>query len=336
MLRKNAYKAFNNEWFKKHQRTLLWFLNTKIIRSATRFMLRINGERSEVKNQDIIRIEPHCITWNVSDHKATEFRTHWKFSKRIYYSLEPIWWLLHCWDLLFADRWFPQLSFGLGTLTVSPDADPETTTCDGFTGASTLAVWSVKRTQNGTFADPTSNSQWCAAAFESYRTDMWDSLYRGCFLYDTSSLSVLAIINFSRTRFFAAGQNTFTNGNSPTYGLYSSNPASNTNLVAADHTSYGSVLLSQDIFPTSFGYSNKYLTLNSSGIAAISKTSITKLAIRENVYDVGTATPTWTPSQDYYGFACYYADSAGTSNDPYLYIVYDVQKSQSIFIGLGE
>lgn len=65
-----------------------------------------------------IKIEKHlCLTgqW--------DFRTHDKFSKRLYYAFYPLWWTLHQWDTLFANNFAPQLNFGFDTLTAYPDAD---------------------------------------------------------------------------------------------------------------------------------------------------------------------------------------------------------------------
>jgi len=298
-------------------------------------MLKINGERSRVKDNDIIRIEPNCITWKIDKQTATEFRTHWKFSKRIYYSLEPIWWLLHCWDFLLADKWLPQLSFGFGTLTVSPDADPETATCDGYTVDGWIVTWPEKIARLGTSANSSGTSIYAARITAATTTqDNWSWLYRSMFLFDTSSLPDDASICFALLVIYAASSGLDDLNINPKYGVYSSDPISNTNLVAADFTRYGTTLLSNEkLTKTEYWSTYGNWTLNSDGLAAISKMGITKLAIRETEYDAGGATPTWTSGKSSY-ITAYTSES--NTHDPYLYVIYDESVSQSLFIGLGE
>src|SRR5207249_11810531 len=66
------------------------------------------------------------------------------------------------------------------------------------------------------------------------------------------------------------------------------------------------------------GYNN--FQLNAGGLAAISTTSIAKFGTRDALYDVANSAPPWTPGQASYSVA-YYADQAGTSQDPKLTVI---------------
>src|SRR3990167_5137978 len=96
---------FSKEWFLKHQKILLWFVNTWIGRK----ILCINGSKSLVGKNKIIYIEPNAIWWKGKKKRevVAEFRTHDKFGKRLYYAFKPIWYLIHYWDTLFANNFAP-------------------------------------------------------------------------------------------------------------------------------------------------------------------------------------------------------------------------------------
>ena len=96
VLNDNTY-LFSPNWFFRNQNKLLVFVNTFIGR---RFF-RINGDRSSVGNRKIVEIAPNYIRWQNKDNSySVEFRTHNKFTKRLYYQLYPVWYLLHIWDTL--------------------------------------------------------------------------------------------------------------------------------------------------------------------------------------------------------------------------------------------
>src|SRR5258708_5424922 len=112
------YLAFDKLWFKKHQNILLWLLKFQIFRH----ILRIDTDKP------VVKIEPHAFTVYLGKKGnklqfQTDFRTHWKYSKRLYYAFKPLWWTIHFWDWLIADRFIPQWSYGFSTLTAFPDAD---------------------------------------------------------------------------------------------------------------------------------------------------------------------------------------------------------------------
>src|SRR3990167_3952638 len=116
--RDQNWLAFNKDWFEKHQRKLLWFCNAPIISTLFRRVLKIHGNRSDVRKNRITHIYPHAIGWSTFSGRSYEFRTHWKYAKRLYFAFKPLWWAMHYWDGIFAEQHAPQLSFGFQTLTV--------------------------------------------------------------------------------------------------------------------------------------------------------------------------------------------------------------------------
>jgi hypothetical protein len=147
-------------------------------------------------------------------------------------------------------------------------------------------------------------------------------LTRSIFLFDTSSIpdsnsiddATLSIYGYDKTNSFS--------GDEPNINIYSSNPASNTALEAGDFDSLGETAFSTAITYTSFstaGYNN--FTLNASGIAAVSKTSVTKLGGRNANYDVANTSPIWASGADM-NILVYFAEQTGTSQDPKLTVTH--------------
>ena len=86
---------------------------------------------------------------------------------------------------------------------------------------------------------------------------------------------------------------------SPTINVFASNPASNTQLIPADYATLGSTPLCDTPityadFKTGTPGDPNTFALNAAGLAAISKTGITKLGLREASYDApDIAPPPW-------------------------------------------
>ncbi|MHB8840998.1 MAG: hypothetical protein ACYC56_04280 [Candidatus Aquicultor sp.] len=142
------FLAFDDGWFRKHQRLLVWLLNAPVIKIWFRWVLRIRKSDCHL-NEKINLILPNQFHKNariVGDKifATADFRTHWKYSKRIYYAFKWVWWALHFWDWLIADRFLPELSFGLFTLNSYPNQGETGPGCDGF----------IQRRQDDTYTTP--------------------------------------------------------------------------------------------------------------------------------------------------------------------------------------
>lgn len=321
------FLAFDKKWFEKHQKVLIWLLNTPIIKIWFRWVMRIHGFDCSLKSV-INRIEPNAFWFDgirkndVVEVKA-DFRTHWKFSKRIYFSFRPIWWALHYWDQVFADKFIPRLSFGFATLTVYPDANPETTSVDGRAIRNGVSeTWATLIAGAGVSASDTVTDVNFNGTPDAV-LDKWARLDRVITLFDTSALGSTATISSAVLSLWGNSKSDPT-GLTPNIDIYTSTPASNTALVAGDFSQIGSV--SQTGAPISYAGWNgagayNAFTFDATGRGNISKTSVSKFGVRNANYDVAASAPTWNALASIdIGFAM--ADTADTTNDPKLVITY--------------
>ena len=324
---------FNKFWFKKHQKKLLWLLNTPIIRNWFRYVLKINGNRSSVGKNKITKIEPNAIFWGGRYFKkkgkwclerTVEFKTHNKYSKRLFYAFSPLWYLFHCWDMTINFLRLPALNLGYDTLTVYPVAGANTPV-DGRVGYTTPELtWANIRANAGNFAAVSDVFETVIWLQGGATTNYFGYLLRGIFLFDTSALTANAVISSATISFFGKDKSD-TLGATPTIALLASTPANTNNLVTADNTAFGTTRLADtDLTYAGFsttGYND--FTLNAAGLANISKTGISKFGIKEGKYDLDNATPPWTANLLYH-FQVYFADEAGTTNDPKLVVTYTI------------
>jgi hypothetical protein len=138
-------------------------------------------------------------------------------------------------------------------------------------------------------------------------------------LFDTSSIGSGSTISSATLSYYDASdkQNDF----SMSVNIYSTNPASNNNLVIQDYSTQGTTAFSSNLAQSSIT-DNAYndFVLNSSGITAINMTGISKFAYRYTK-DADNSPPTWAANKSNY-WAVFSADTAGTTNDPKLVVEY--------------
>lgn len=319
------FLAFNDVFFDKYLRLLLWLLNAPVIKVWSRWILRIRRSDCSLS----IRISDiHANRFSFGDRlvrkngrwhlvRTTDFRTHPKFGKRIYYAFRPVWWTLHFWDWLVADRMAPQWSFGFDTLTAYPDPDPETSTVDGFVDAYSAArSWTDSIAATSGTADSTSQAM--ALYRNTYINANEFELQRGFFLFDTSGIDDAATISAVVISFAASGGAT-TNADSIALKVVASAPASNTTLADTDFANISDVWFASLAASSWVSTANTYndLTLDANGRANVSKTGISKFGTRGSLDTSGGADPTGENS-----VAARTADRAGTSTDPKLVVTY--------------
>jgi len=313
------YRALNKDFFEKHQNKLLWLLNNRLTCYWFRYILRIHADSSSVGNNRIDQILPHAIRWG----NTWEFRTHEKYGKRLYFAFKPLWWTFHFWDWSIADRYAPRLSFGFATLTAYPDPNPETTSVDGWVGRDGRdETWATMiAAADGDSAVDTETGVSIIWVSGSVTTNQFARLRRGIALFDTSGLGAGATVSAATLSFFGFEKYDGV-PNAPTTNVYSSAPASNTALGVGDYDSLGTTAFSTAVTHANLSES-AYVdwALNASGLAAISLTSISKFSLRNANFDVGAVAPAWASGTLFY-WKCYFADQAGTTNDPKLVITY--------------
>ena len=313
---------FNRAWFDKWQWLLLWFLNAPILKYWGRFILRIH--RDCKFNEVIDQIFPNSYRIQVGKNTyRSDFRTHQKFSKRVYYAFRPIWWTMHAIDWLILDRTKLIPSFNFLELTVYPDADPETSTVDGYAERGvTSEDFSTIRNGAGTVSSDLDTSLY-SYLNGSATTNQFNQLRHVYILFDTSSLSNGTISSSVFSGYYSNKINTL---GSPDLHLASSTPASNTALIGADfqnvgRTSFGSITYAAF---TASQYNN--ITLNADGLANISKTGISKFSLQLS-WDINNSfTGVWVSAESSF-LAIISADTAGTSQDPKLVVQYSLPVS---------
>jgi hypothetical protein len=183
--------------------------------------------------------------------------------------------------------------------TFYPDAHPESTSVNGiaYQWTTTGDTWANIRNGagNGHYDEDTNRN--FISAYSYTTSNVWQLIVRGIFLFDTSSLPDGANISAATLSLYGSAKSDPANWDIGAK-VYSSNPASNTDIVNADYATLGTTAFCNtgilvDSWSTA-GYND--FALNASGIAAISKTGISKFGMREYVYDVPNSPPTWTSS----------------------------------------
>lgn len=226
-------------------------------------------------------------------------------------------------------RWFVAAAIAAGTwvtadettTTFYSNANPETVSVDGYVYRNgTNLTWSGIRDGAGTTAnDSIAFSAGCGLDSGS-STDGWNLNLRGIYLFDTSSIGAANAV--SAATFGITGNaksNTF--GTSPEMAVVASNPASNTALVAADYGTLGTTEFAPRVAYSSWsgGGGLASWAFNSTGLAAVSVSGITKIGTRSG-WDLDNSPPAWLASKTM-RMTGSFAD-IGTSAKPYLSVTY--------------
>ncbi|HKQ06121.1 MAG TPA: hypothetical protein VJ464_13380 [Blastocatellia bacterium] len=321
------YRAFNQEFFLKHQRTLIWLLNTTLTRYWFRLVLRIHKDCP--RQARIVEIFPHAYVWFAGyvkvkgqwqEQRVADFRTHPKFGKRLYHAFKPLWWAMHAWDLL-ADQLTPSLSFGFSTLTQYPDASPASTAMNaGVARDSVNESFSTIRSGSGNYSNSSPTSESPAQIVSSSTSNQYATIERGIFLFDTSAITSVASVSAATFSLYVTSK---IDNFSLSVALVGSTPASNTSVANSDYGQLGLTRFASDVAISSITTSayNDW-GLNGSGLAAISLTGVTKLGTRADK-DLDNSAPTWASSTNGRIVASF-ANNAGTSQDPKLVVTYAI------------
>lgn len=213
------------------------------------------------------------------------------------------------------------------TLTVYPDANPETNTVDGtvYRDATTAGQsWSNLRSGAGTAAVDNDSGDGCATGVatltEHQNNGTYRYIFRGITLFDTSTITATDTINAATLSFWGACKlypsGTFS------HDIYSANPSSNTALAASDYGTTGTTSLSESPISSSNYSTSAYndFTLNSTGLNSITKGGISKFSFKWT-QDSGDTDPGVTATDQVYTVN-YAAEHAGTTSDPKLFVTY--------------
>jgi hypothetical protein len=280
------------------------------------------GEVGPQLNEDIARRTPTSYTEVIEQYKDKNNKQIEKlkttfFSKPRFYRKEGKWRQIeyatttpdifsmsgaipHIKKRELAERLIPGKPVFATVSTYYPDAHTETNSVDGYiyvntvgtgfsTGEACTNAFSNAYSDSGTLAVASdSSSSMSIHAFAgntSFEDPDWfcdAEIHRTFVLFNTADLPDNAVISTATLSLYVQGTLDADNDGSDTVNVVSSNPASNTALIAADYDLVGTTLYASAVDITSISTS-AYLaiSLNSTGIAAVNLTGVSKFGLRE-------------------------------------------------------
>jgi hypothetical protein len=217
----------------------------------------------------------------------------------------------------FAQAQYPFSISATGTFY--PDASPESTSVDGYVNSEGDASWATHRgaSSGGAHDSVADDPNFFIATTAT--SGNWSVIKREIFLFDTSGLHDSAVITSAVFSVRSWDKYDYLSC-TPGCCLVASTPASNTELVNGDFDQLGATEFATRISYASWntaGYND--FTLNASGLAAVTKTGITKLGLRIS-HDFDNSEPSWV-SESPSGFRIYYSEQ-GTGYKPKLVVTY--------------
>lgn len=217
------------------------------------------------------------------------------------------------------------------TTIVYPDAGTGGTTVDGHVRRSSVdQTFSAIRTGAGVAHSDTSANENCAQLTATSTTDVYSVLRRAIITADTSAVPSGDTVSSFTLSLYGSGKS---NGlGDADLDVVTATPASNNDLVNADYlyTNFGTSALGSVAYSSfsTAGYNDIACDVSvvAKGIGAI-----TKLGLRLS-WDTDNSAPTWSTGA-VTSYQIYFADQAGTTNDPKLTIEHSTPASDSrIFI----
>lgn len=311
----------DRRFFAKYQRSLLFLANTRV----GRWYFRLTDHPKE---RVFTRILPFGVEWQNADGTFTfAAKTANKYANRIKHSLRHLKATLLALGLGAATRRGEALAlqflFAGVTTSFRPDADPESTTFDGYiTRSSVSEGWSTIRGGAGNFGEDNNTDYFFAYWLATASSNQWDTIARGIFLFDTSAISTDATITAASFKFYCTGKTAPSDATASKreLELVASAPASNTAISNADYATIGSTSFGAIAYASITASAINTITLNGSGLSNITKGGVSKFGTRSGA-DLDNDAPTWASGDQYIVYGAF-ADNSGTTNDPTLEVTY--------------
>ena len=314
-----------NIWFEINQTFLLWLFNTKHWRSlfsitedfprifkVTKNSFHGNiGEWEHIANFYSKRTIADILVKNWKEYEKAENWYYQRFTPRLEYFGVPL-------------KSFTQQKFLLVATATSfaPDKNPETSSVDGNCGRTGAnETFATIRNGAGTTSQDSTGGTFMLRCVATTTSNQFSQLYRGVFLFDTSSIGASSTISSATFKFYADSFfNTLNLSDAhASVSLVGSTPGSNTALVNGDFANIGTTRYASDYAYSSLTTGYNTMTLNATGISNIDSQGITKLATRFAV-DLDGGTPNWV-SGAVAGVNIQYADG-GANSKPTLTVIY--------------
>ncbi|GAI91353.1 unnamed protein product, partial [marine sediment metagenome] len=191
--------------------------------------------------------------------------------------------------------------------------------------------WSAVRDGAGTGATYDYISYGDINVIESGSSDgYWVRMTRGFFLFNTAAIPDDDVIE-SATLSLHGYQKVDNLGITPDVNIYSSFPASNTKLVAADFSKVGNTSFSTTISYVAWDTSDyNDFVLNAAGKAAIDKTGVSKFSARSANYDAADTPPSWSSADESYINVLF--EYGGSVGSPMLTVTYAPADQPPFFV----
>lgn len=315
-------------WFERYQDLILALVNTDFGRD----LLCIPKHYPRIVYMTKCSAHAYLGEWDGRHHIVADFRVGAKWANIIRYR----WAQFNSFARYFAAK-NPQdanmsaltryaRTVVASTLTVYPDPNPETTTFDGSmrTDNGSFAASRAASSANSTVSDTNTSLE-----ISDHHHGGGNAMSRSMTLFDTSSLTASASISSSNLAVKCLNKQLDDDDANSFITAAACTPASNTGIVADDYDQYtinSPTKFITDIDWTGFNAGSYAINaMNANGLAAISKTGVTKIGYREG-HDVNNENPDGGADR-YNGGNIYAADQTGTSSDPYLEITYSIASS---------
>ncbi len=254
--------------------------------------------------------------------RKTVFFTDWNYSKMLYNAFKPMWWAMHYWDELFADKWVPKLSFGFSTLEVSPGSIGTNNPVDGYMqNWGDNQTWADVRNAAGNDSAYTGETGTPVVWIQNGSVSGFIRIMRSIFCFDTSALTSEATISATVLSLYGTAKEDSVSI-TPDINIYLATPASTTSIANGDYAQIGTTAQC-DTAITYSGFSTtgfNAFTFNATGIGNVSKTGISKFGARNANKDVANSAPPYTGSMVSSSFTANYSNAG--SNKPKLVVTY--------------
>lgn len=220
----------------------------------------------------------------------------------------------------------------IATADFNPDANPESTSVDGYVSRENIDETFVNQRTGG--GNQASDSNTYLYQHFRYSGTSGQNYYirRIICLFDTSSLG--SGVTITATDFKLYGIAAVSEGiDAESFDICSSNPANNTGLATGDYdyNDFGTTSFGNKTMATFNASGINTIALNASGIANISKTGISKFGTRDH-RDLSNSAGTWG-SFDRTHFNISSADNG--SNEPTLTVTYSLPTGYANLLLLG-
>ena len=186
------------------------------------------------------------------------------------------------------------------------------------------AIWSTIKGHVGNYISTSSTVAGVVQYYPYPQTpDLWKKAGSSAYIIDTSSLNDAITITSATFSLFGLNKSNLGSDGNISMKIYSTTTGSNNYLASSDYelrgsTAYTDAMIHYNAWSTT-GYNT--WTMNAAGLAAISKTGYTKIAVRDVDHDVAGNAPTW---YDVFSLTdCEaYMPPQGTGYEPQLVVTY--------------